>query len=208
MVENLGKMDVTRDVIVVSGLPRSGTSMMMQMLAAGGVPLVTDEARGPDPDNPRGYFEFDPVKRTAQDARWVGGAAGKAVKVIHLLLPDLPGGYRYRVIFMHRDVGEVLASQEAMLRRRGRRGADLSPGQLAAAFSGQLRRVRAWLAGQAHFAVLDVPYAQVIEDPAGQAARVNQFLGGHLDEARMAAAVDPTLQRQRPVGRVDGASGQ
>src|SRR6185369_2779068 len=98
--------------------------------------------------------------------------------------------------------------QEAMLRRRGRRGADLSPGQLAAAFAGQLRRVREWLAAQAHFAVLDVPYARGTEAPADKAARVNQSLGGHLDEAGMAAAVDPALQRQRPVGRVDGASGR
>ena len=166
---------------------------MMQMLAAGGMPVLTDQARGPDPDNPRGYFEFEPVKRTHADARWLAGAAGKAVKVVHLLLPDLPGGHEYRVMFMHRDVGEVLASQAAMLRRQGRRGADLGPEQLAEAFAGQLRRVRAWVAGQPHFAALDVDYRQVIDDPAAQAARVNDFLGGHLDEARMAAAVDPAL---------------
>lgn len=184
-------------VTIVSGLPRSGTSMMMQMLAAGGMPVLTDWARGPDDDNPRGYFEFDPVKRTASDAGWVAGAAGTAVKVIHLLLPTLPGGYEYRVVFMHRDVREVLASQEVMLRRRGRRGADLSPDQLAEAFAGQLRRVRAWLAGQAHILLLDVDHRQVIDDPAGQAARVNRFLGGRLNEARMASAVDADLYRQR-----------
>lgn len=197
MVENLGKMYVT----VVSGLPRSGTSMMMQMLAAGGMPVLTDGARGADADNPRGYFELDAVKRTVGDARWLADAAGKAVKVVHLLLPDLPGGYEYRVIFMHRDVSEVLASQEAMLRRQGRRGADLSPEQLAHAFAGQLRCVRAWISERAHFGTLDVDYHQVVDDPITQAARVNQFLGGHLDAARMAAAVDPALYRQRPDDR-------
>lgn len=185
-------------VTVVSGLPRSGTSVMMQMLAAGGMPVLTDGVRGPDADNPRGYFEFEPVKRTAKDPGWVAEAAGKAVKVVHLLLPDLPGGQAYRVIFMHRDVGEVLASQAAMLGRLGRRGAELSAGQLAEAFAGQLRRVRAWLAGQAHIAVLDVEHRRVIEDSAGEAARVNRFLGGGLDPTRMAAVVDPALYRQRP----------
>src|SRR3569833_79554 len=112
-------------ITVVSGLPRSGTSMMMQMLAAGGMPMLTDGVRGPDPDNPRGYFAFGPVKRTPQDARWLAGAPGKAVKVVHSLLPALPGGYEYRVLFMLRDMHEVLASQDTMLRRLGRCGADL-----------------------------------------------------------------------------------
>lgn len=194
--EKSGKMD-RPGVIVVSGLPRSGTSMMMQMLVGGGMPALTDGAKGPDPDNPRGYFEFDPVKRTAQDPRWLAGAAGKAVKVLHLLLPTLPGGYEYRVLFMRRDMHEVLASQEVTLRRLGRRGADLSRGQLAEVFADQLGRVRKWLAAQSNVATLDVDYRRVIDDPPGQAAQVNQFLGGHLDEPRMAAAVDPTLYRQR-----------
>src|SRR4051794_21927335 len=181
MPENLGKLYVT----VVSGLPRSGTSMMMQMLAAGGIPVLTDSVRAPDPDNPQGYFELDAVKRTAADAGWLAGAPGKAVKVVHLLLPELPTGYEYRVIFMHRDVREVLASQAAMLHRLQRRAADLSPEQLDRAFTAQLRRARAWIGSQALVTALDVDYRQVIDDPAKQAARVNHFLGGHLDEARM-----------------------
>jgi hypothetical protein len=201
-VAKLGDLRVT----VVTGLPRSGTSMMMQMLAAGGMPLLADDARPPDPDNPRGYFEFGPVKRPAGAVDWVAAAAGKAVKVIHVLLPNLPAGYQYRVLFMHRDVREVLASQQAMLRRLGRRGADLPPGRLAELFSQQLRQVREWLATQPHFSLLDVEYRRVVEDPAGESRRANQFLGGHLDEAKMAAAVDPAFYRQRTAGGCEGDS--
>jgi hypothetical protein len=189
----LGELPVT----IVTGLPRSGTSMMMQMLAAGGMPVLTDNARAPDADNPRGYLEFEPAKRTARDARWIAGAAGKAVKLVHVLLPDLPPGCEYRVLFMHRDIGEVLASQRAMLDRLQRSGADMTPARLAEAFSKQLKRSRDWIARQAHVFVLDVHYRRVIESPATEAQRINEFLGGALDEANMAAAVDPILYRQR-----------
>lgn len=184
-------------VTVVSGLPRSGTSLMMQMLGSGGMPLLADAHRPPDADNPRGYFEYEPAKATKTDARWVAGGVGKAVKLVHLLLPDLPDGYAYRVVLMGRDMSEVLASQRAMLDRLGRRGADLSPERLAEVFAAQLRRVRDWAARRPHVALLDVDYHHVIQDPAGQARRVNQFLGGRLDERAMSAAVEPTLYRQR-----------
>src|SRR5688572_22859307 len=140
--------------------------MMMQMLAAGGMPVLTDNARAADADNPRGYLEFEAAKRTARDAAWVAGATGKAVKLVHLLLPDLPCGYEYRVLFMHRDMDEVLASQQAMLERLRRTGADLSPERLADVFSKQLRRVRDWIAKQPGVSALDVHYRQVIESAA------------------------------------------
>ena len=120
-----------RFVTVVSGLPRSGTSLMMQMLAAGGVELLIDQIRRADADNPRGYFELEAVKRTRQDASWLDDAAGKAVKVIHLLLRDLPDDREYRVVMMSRDLDEVLASQQAMLARSGKKGANLPPERLA-----------------------------------------------------------------------------
>jgi hypothetical protein len=196
VVAKLGEVRVT----IVTGLPRSGTSMMMQMLAAGGMPVLTDSARPPDSDNPRGYFEFEPAKRTARDAGWVAGAAGKAVKLVHVLLPDLPRGYEYRVLFMHRDMGEVLASQRAMLERLHRSGADLTPARLAEVFSKQLWRVQDRIAQQPHVSALDVDYRRVIESAAAEARRINEFLGGGLDEARMTAAVDPSLYRQRGAG--------
>jgi hypothetical protein len=192
--ENVGNSGF---ITVVSGLPRSGTSMMMQMLCVGGMAVLADDARPADADNPRGYFELGASKRIRQDSRWVAGARGKAVKLVHLLLSNLPEGFEYRVVFMHRDLGEVLASQRAMLDRHQLAGADLPPDRLADVFSAQLRRVRGWLDRQPHCSVLDVSYHDVITGPAAQAARVNQFLGGTLDERKMTAAVDPALYRKR-----------
>src|SRR5690349_19374505 len=113
-------MSVDSEIIIVSGLPRSGTSLMMQMLAGGGVEILTDAIRTADDDNPRGYLEFEPVKKTKQDSSWVPAARGKAVKMVSQLLYDLPPAERYRIIFMSRDLDEVLASQEKMLARLGR----------------------------------------------------------------------------------------
>jgi len=109
-------------ITVVSGLPRSGTSMMMQMLGAGGLAVLTDGKRGADADNPRGYYEYEAVKSLGQDASWLASAGGKAVKIVSALLIHLPDGFDYRVIFMRRPIAEVLASQRAMLDRLGHAG--------------------------------------------------------------------------------------
>ena len=188
---------IADSVVIVSGLPRSGTSMMMQMIEAGGVAVLSDARRAADDDNPRGYYEYEPVKATRKDASWVADAAGKVVKVVHLLLMDLPGDHRYRVVFMRRPLEEVLKSQTAMLQRQGQAGANLSPEQLGKAFGQQLDKVAGWLAGQSNFDVLYVEHGQVLADPQAQAGRINAFLGGELDEAAMAAVVDPSLYRQR-----------
>jgi hypothetical protein len=171
--------------------------MLMQMLAAGGMPVLTDGVRAADASNPRGYFEFEPVKRTRQDSRWVAEAAGKAVKLVHLLVPELPEGYAYRVLFIHRDLPEVLASQQALLDASGRRGAELPPERLAKIFAAQLERVREWIGQQSHFSMLRLDFHQVIADPSAQAKRINEFLGGGLDERKITAAVEPGLYRQR-----------
>src|SRR5262245_20267166 len=113
-------MSLSNEIIVVSGLPRSGTSLMMQMLDRGGIPAVTDRLRAADEDNPRGYYEFEAVKRTKQDASWLPAARGRAVKLVSSLLYDLPNSEAYRVLFMQRDMDEVLESQEKMLARLGR----------------------------------------------------------------------------------------
>ena len=186
-----------RIATIVSGLPRSGTSLLMQMLAAGGIPALCDDHRRPDPHNPNGYYEFDPVKRTAADASWVAAAAGKAVKVVHVLLPHLPPGYRYRVLFVHRDVREVIASQRVMLDANGRRGADLPPERLAEIFARQVRLAIAWAGRQPDVSMLELRHRDLIQDPAAEARRINRFLGGALDETAMAAAVNPSLYRQR-----------
>lgn len=184
-------------IVVVSGLPRSGTSLMMQMLAAGGVPPLTDEIRTPDPDNPRGYLEFERVKQLKADATWLAEASGKAVKIIHLLLMDLPDTQRYDVVFMERDLSEVISSQAAMLARSGRPGAALPADRLAAMYETQLRTVRQWLASRSHFRVEFVQYSSLVADPVQNAERIQQFLARPLHTAAMAAAVDPALYRNR-----------
>ena len=186
-------------VTVVSGLPRSGTSLMMQMLAAGGVPPLTDAQRTPDDSNPRGYLELEAVKRLKTDKSWLPEARGRAVKIIHLLLADLVGlpGLEFRVVMMRRPVGEVVASQRAMLARQGRASAAVPDAQLGKLFLDQLERAERLLAGQANFQVCPVHYPALVADPAAEAARLNAFLGGGLDEAAMVRAVDPALYREK-----------
>ena len=184
-------------VTVVSGLPRSGTSLAMQMIHAGGMPALTDGQRTSDDSNPRGYFELERVKQLKQDKSWLDDAAGKVVKVIHLLLAELPDDRPYRVVFMQRDLREVVQSQATMLARSGRAGGQLAPERLIAVYEQQLKTVEQWLAARPNFSVLRVPYAQLVSDPSGVVPTVNAFLGGTLDEARMRAAVDPGLHRNK-----------
>ena len=184
-------------VTIVSGLPRSGTSAMMQMLQAGGMPILTDSRRPPDEDNPRGYFELEAVKRTKQDPSWLRDAAGKAVKVIHLLLPHLPPSHEYRVILMRREMSEILSSQRKMLDRHGRRGADLTDEHLAKVYGDQLETVVTWMRSRPNFVMLEMNYAQLVSDPKKHTGILNAFLGGHLAELPMIAAVDRTLYRKR-----------
>lgn len=169
----------------------------MQMLHAGGVPILTDAQRAADEDNPRGYFEFERVKQLRTDKGWLDEAAGKAVKIIHLLLMELPCNRPYRVVFMHRDLREVVKSQATMLARNARAGAPLPPDRLMAIYQQQLATVQRWLAERPNFALLDVQHADLIRDGQAQARRINAFLGGMLDEQAMAAAVDPSLHRNR-----------
>lgn len=183
-------------ITVVSGLPRSGTSLMMQMLHAGGLPTLSDGLRTADANNPRGYFEFDPVKRLRSDNGWLPQARGHAVKIIHLLLRELrlDGSLQYRIVFMQRPMAEVLASQRAMLLRDGKASADAAV--LKQAFEKQLEQIDTWLAEQAHVVVMQVPYHQVMCEPLATAVAVNTFLGLTLDTAAMVRAVDPALHRQ------------
>ena len=187
-------------VMIVSGLPRSGTSMLMQMLQAGGLPILTDGERAADESNERGYFELEAVKRLTQDTEkaWLRGAGGKVVKVIAQLLPSLPPGIPFRILFMARPLGEILASQRAMLNRTGKDGSKQSERQLAATYLKQIEQTRQVLSNYPeHIQVLNVDYHRTLTDPEAAAARVNAFLGGGLDEAAMAAAVDPELRRER-----------
>jgi len=176
---------------------------MMQMLAAGGKTLLTDHARAADADNPRGYYEFEPVKKTRQDRTWLGRAAGKAVKMVHLLVYDLPPDQSYRLLLMRRDLSEVVRSQNVMLRRLGRSGADLTSTQLIEAYRRQLGQLTTWLDERIEFIYMIVDFNDLLHEPDPIIRCVNRFLGGGLNEGAMRRVIDPTLYRQRGGGRDD-----
>jgi hypothetical protein len=187
----------TPHIIIVSGLPRSGTSMMMRMLEAGGVPVLTDGVRKADSDNALGYYEFEPVKTLKRDSSWLPDAYGRAVKMVYLLLYDLPATSRYKVIFMHRNLRETLASQQVMLARNGNGTGDQEPDRLIGLFQGQLRDVETWLSTQDNFDVLYVDYNGTLQQTAQTCGWISAFLGVDLDEPRMKSVVDQALYRQR-----------
>ena len=183
-------------ITIVSGLPRSGTSLMMQMLAAGGMPLLTNLERKPDIDNPRGYCEWEPIKLLPKEPNRIDEAEGKAVKVISQLLLSLPQGRNYKLIFMERPLPEVLASQDEMLKRRG--SAELvDAALLTSAFRDHMREIVDWLEHRTDIPVCRVGYRKILSDPAGSAKSVRDFLGIGLNVEAMALAVDPSLYRKR-----------
>lgn len=184
-----------RFVTIVTGLPRSGTSMMMQMLAAGGLPVLSDDRRLPDDNNPRGYFEYEKVASLREDSSWILDARGKAVKVVAQLLPHLPRG-AYRVIFMDRNLDEVVQSQRRMLARNGRLGSRLTDDRLMEVFSKQLGLV-AKLLSDSQLPVQCIDFLRCVDEPLTVANEVNLFLGGGLCVEHMFKAVDPTLYRER-----------
>src|SRR5512136_1126708 len=170
-------------VTIVSGLPRSGTSMMMKVLEAGGLPPLTDNLRTADEDNPKGYYEFERVKQLPKgDVAWLPDAEGKAVKVIAALLPSLPDGYHYRVIFMQRAMAEVLASQRQMLIRRGEDPNKIPDDMLAKLFEKHLKQVNDWVSQQPHVERLDVNYNEMLKDPQPFVEQIDAFLGNQLDK--------------------------
>lgn len=197
----LNKLFTKEDFItVVSGLPRSGTSMMMSALQAGGMPLVVDDIRQADPSNPKGYYEFERVKRLPKgDTVWLATSPGKAVKIISALLEYLPQkGYSYRVIFMQRDLGEVMASQQRMLIRNGKEpGQSNAEEQLSQSYADHLAEVRRWLDGREDIRTLIVSYKEVLSDPLEQFQRLALFLDQKVDAAAMAKVVDPQLYREK-----------
>jgi hypothetical protein len=185
-------------IVIVSGLPRSGTSMMMKMLEAGGVVIMTDSIRTADVDNPKGYYEYERVKDLEKetDKSYVRQGRGKAIKVISFLLKDLPDENFYRIIFMRRDIGEVIASQNKMLDRRGE--ASITDGEMMAeAYRNHIASVRILVRKRSNFELLEVRYDNAVKNPGSAAHSVNAFLGGCLDEAGMRAAVDEALYRNR-----------
>ena len=192
------KRDQHPFIPIGSGLPRSGTSLMMSMLAAGGLEVLTDQLRTPDDDNPVGYFELEDVKKLIKDEHsWLASSNGKAIKVISTLLPYLPDGYNYRIIFMRRTMDEVLASQRKMLINRGENPDKISDDQMAEIFEKNLQQTEGWINSQSHAARIDINYKQLIANPGPLVAEINIFLGGGLDEDKMLGVIDPALYRHR-----------
>jgi hypothetical protein len=193
------KKDLGRPIIVVSGLPRSGTSMMMNMLTAAELEIVSDRVRTADEDNPKGYFEDERVKELekSEDRSWLRDCRGKVIKIISFLLKDLPADNRYRVIFMRRDLNEVMASQNKMLIRRGEAADESTNQKMIDLYKNHLQKVDFQLKARPNIEFVDIDYREAVADPRGQAERVATFLELDLDVDRMVQAVDPALYRNR-----------
>ena len=184
-------------VTIVSGLPRSGTSMMMRMLEAGGVPPVVDGERKANADNPMGYYEFEPVKALKEDSSWVADSTGQAVKVIYKLVYDLPNNVPYRIVFMQRDIEEVLSSQEKMMRRDGLDPDTIGRDLLFNLFQTDVMDFRRWAEVQGNIQIMYADYRRMVDEPEEMSRHIAEFLGQDLDIQAMASVVDPDLYRNR-----------
>lgn len=192
-------METENCVIVVSGLPRSGTSMMMKMLEAGGIEPMTDQMRQADKDNPLGYYEVERIKKLPrqEDRSWVAQARGRALKAISHLLKSLPSDLDYRVIFMNRHLDEVLASQSKMLERNGSRSDPSQDEKMRVLYRKHLSEIKDWLTEQSNFQVLYMDYPEVVNNPLREARRISQFLDDSLNTEAMASVVEERLYRNR-----------
>jgi len=170
--------------------------MMMKMLEAGGVPPLCDGQRAADADNPNGYYEFEPVKRTKENPDWLNHCAGKAVKMVYSLLYDLPVDRQYDVIFMRRDLNEILDSQRQMLQNM-RLTSTIDDGRMARLFSGEIIRFRKWIARSNHLNCLEVPYNDIAAGNKDPIDHINAHLGSELNTSAMSSIVDPSLYRNR-----------
>ena len=194
-------VDQSEVITIVTGLPRSGTSMMMQMLVAGGMTPLTDGKREADTSNPKGYYEYDKAKQLGSNAGWISEGKGKVVKIVAQLLPLLPSKIdgtpaHYRIVFMERALEEVVSSQRTMLDRQQRKGAELDQARLAEVFLGQLQNIHTVITDRG-IPCLRVKHAGAIRDPLSVANRLNRFFDKSLDTTAMAVVVDPTLYRER-----------
>ncbi|MBI2415145.1 MAG: sulfotransferase domain-containing protein [Candidatus Kerfeldbacteria bacterium] len=187
------------EILIVAGLPRSGTSMTMKMLEAGGVPVLADHQRVADEDNPKGYYEYERVKQLPADTAWLPKAEGKVVKMVSMLLYDLPTDRHYKVIFMRRTMAEILASQKKMLLRNNQ-DMIVDDVEMKELFEAHLQNIMAWLKQQTHLEILYVWYNDLLQHSDREIIKLNNFLGGNLNTAAMQAVIDTTLYRNRAYG--------
>ncbi len=196
-------MKVSESLIIVTGLPRSGTSMMMKMLHAGGMEVVTDNVRKADEDNPLGYYEFEKVKKIGEDASWLEGITGKAVKMASMLLYELPPERSFKLIFMRRNMEEILLSQRKMLERKGAEDG-LDDGEMRRLFTLHLSEIESWLEGRENMEVLYMDYNDIIVNPSRNVEILNRFLDNRLDTDKMIEVVDDSLYRNRKATGITG----
>ncbi len=185
-------MPINDEITIV----RSGTSLMMKMLEAGGIEPVTDNIRGADLDNPKGYYEFEKVKVVAEDSSWLPATRGKAFKMVSILLRNLPANHRFKLIFMRRKMGEVLASQSKMLEHMGKASGPTNE-QMAALFTNHLAKIETWVAQRPEIEVLYVSYNDLVQNPSAVVERIKTFLNRPLNVDAMIATVDISLYRNR-----------
>lgn len=184
-------------ITIVSGLPRSGTSMMMRMLEVGGMEVVIDNIRKADVENPKGYYELEKVKKIKEDSSWLGGTQGKAFKMVSMLLYDLPKDKHYKIIFMKRNIQEMLASQRRMLWRQNPEKADVDYEKMGKLYEKHLKDIALWLEAQENIDVVYINYNDLIENPRENIEKFHRFLGSRLDAEKMIKVVDRSLYRNR-----------
>jgi hypothetical protein len=184
-------------IIIVSGLPRSGTSLMMQILQAAGIPLLTDDSRPADEDNPKGYFEFEPVKRLEKESAWLAQAKGKAVKVVSHLLKYLPSDFNYIVLFMNRDLDEIIASQNKMLLNSHKSLGKLTHNQLREKYALHLNQIHHWLALQPNILFEDIHFNALIRNPKNELTKVWCTLKPEVSMEAVLSVIQPDLYRSK-----------
>lgn len=184
-------------ITIVSGLPRSGTTLMMRILESCGMPIIQDHIRKPDIDNPNGYYEFEKVKRIKSDASWLFDARGKVFKMVSMLLCDLPPEHEYRIIFMRRDMREILASQAKMLQRLGLNESPVSDEEMGLTFTHHLLELDQWIARQKNMEIFHVNYNGLLKDPHPQLSALAHFIDHPLDVDKMKSIIDDDLYRNR-----------
>jgi len=188
----------TEFITIVSGLPRSGTSMMMSALEAGGMELLVDGLREADMNNPKGYFEYERAKKLPKgDTQWLESASGKAVKIISALIEYLPSGFQYRLIFMERDLDEILASQRRMLQRMDKANDGVEEDEIRSSYQKHLAEVKSWIANQPWITTCYISYNDVLREPDRTFKKVAEFLNHRVDPGAMAAVVDRSLYREQ-----------
>jgi len=183
-------------IVIVSGLPRSGTSMMMGMLKSGGFNVLIDDVRTADEDNPKGYYEFERVKKMKDgDTNWIYLAKNKVVKVISYHLKFLPNEYHYKIVFMEREMKEILISQNKMMLRRGETNNTISDEDMTRYFQKHLEQVKKWLESQSNFETIYMNYNKLVKNPTAEIRTLNQFFNENLNTSNMIESIDKSLYR-------------